>query len=159
VQACAGDSGGPFVRQTAAGPVQIGITSWGPEVKDAKCGRRHLPGVYTRVSSFRAFIGEAHPVIEPYPAAPLTELASTPKVTGIGRTGQTLTCHAPAFAGSPARLAYRWVLNFKTVSRTPELKVTRAMIGHRMGCTVTARNASGHFTVFTGAVNRVRVTG
>ena len=32
------------------------------------------------------------------------------------------------------------------------------MIGHRIGCNVTARNASGHFDAFAGAVDRVRVT-
>jgi hypothetical protein len=32
-------------------------------------------------------------------------------------------------------------------------------VGHRFRCTVTARNASGRYQVFTGHVNRVRVTG
>lgn len=159
VQACPGDSGGPFIRQTASGPVQIGITSWGPEVKDAKCGRERLPGVSMRTSSFASFIHDPNPVIQPYPAASLEDLASEPKVTGIGKVGETLTCTAPAFAGSPSTLAYQWILNFKTVSRRPTLTVSRAMIGHRMGCNVTARNASGHFEVFTPAINRVRVTG
>ncbi len=58
IQACGGDSGGPFIHQTAQGPVQIGITSWGPEAKDAKCGTRPLPGVYMRVSSFASFIND-----------------------------------------------------------------------------------------------------
>jgi hypothetical protein len=159
IQACAGDSGGPFIRQTSQGPVQIGITSWGPEVKDAKCGRRHLPGVYMRTSSFPSFINDPNPVIQPYPAAPLLDLASVSKVTGIGKVGQILTCNPPAFGGSPSTLSYKWILNFKTVSRTPTLKVTRAMIGRSMGCIVTARNASGQFQVFTPRVNRVRVTG
>jgi hypothetical protein len=159
MQACAGDSGGPFIRQTARGPVQVGVTSWGPEVKDAKCGRRHLPGVYMRVASFRSFLAEQNPVIQPFPAAAPLDPASTPKTTGIGKVGEILTCHPPVFGGSPAKLSYRWVLNFKTVSRTPTLKVTRAMIGHRMGCNVTARNASGRFQAFAGKVDRVRVTG
>jgi hypothetical protein len=159
IQACAGDSGGPLIRQTAQGPVQIGITSWGPEVKDAKCGRRPLPGVTMRTASFAPFIAEANPVIEPYPAAPLLDLASEPKVTGVGRVGETLTCNPPQFAGSRSKLSYRWVLNLRTVSRTPTLKVTREMIGHNMGCSVTARNASGHFETIAGLVNRVRVAG
>ncbi|MDQ1741315.1 MAG: hypothetical protein QOE53_2967 [Pseudonocardiales bacterium] len=159
IQACAGDSGGPFIRQTPQGPVQIGITSWGPEVKDAKCGRRHLPGVYMRTASFGSFIHETNPVIQPYPAAPFTDLAAQPKVTGTGTVGETLTCNPPLFAGSPATLSYKWVLNFKAVSRTPTLRVTKAMIGHTMGCSVTARNASGRYQVFTPNVSQVRVTG
>jgi hypothetical protein len=79
--------------------------------------------------------------------------------TAAGKVGQTLTCHPPPFAGSPSTLSSKWILNLKTVSTTPTLTVTRAMIGHFMGCTVTARNASGRYQVFTGHVNRVRVTG
>jgi hypothetical protein len=158
IQACAGDSGGPFIRQTPQGPVQIGITSWGPEVKDAKCGKRHLPGVYMRTSAFAPFIHEQNPVIQPFPAAGPLDPASTPKTTGIGKVGETLTCHPPVFGGSPSKLAIKWVLNFKTISRATTVKVTKAMIGHRIGCNVTARNASGHFDAFAGAVDRVRVT-
>ena len=158
IQACAGDSGGPFIRRTPQGPVQIGITSWGPEVKDAKCGKRHLPGVYMRTSSFASFIDEQNPVIQPFPAAGPLDLASDPKTTGIGRVGETLTCHPPVFGGSPAKLSYQWILDFKTITKSPTVKVTKAMIGHKMGCNVTARNASGHFQAFPGAVDRVRVT-
>jgi hypothetical protein len=159
VQACPGDSGGPFIHQTPLGPVQIGITSWGPEVKNAPCGRRHLPGVYMRVSSFASFINEPDPVIQPYPAAPLTDLASAPKVTGVGKVGRTLTCNPPQFAGSPSTLSYKWILNLRVVSRTATLKVPRDAVGHFLGCNVTARNASGHFDVVTPHVNRVHVTG
>jgi hypothetical protein len=159
VQACPGDSGGPFIHQTPLGPVQIGITSWGPEVKNAPCGRRHLPGVYMRVSSFASFINEPDPVIQPYPAAPLTDLASAPKVTGVGKVGRTLTCNPPQFAGSPSTLSYKWILNLRVVSRTATLKVPRDAVGHFLGCNVTARNASGRFDVVTPHVNRVHVTG
>jgi hypothetical protein len=159
VQACPGDSGGPFIRPTPLGPVQIGITSWGPEVKDAPCGRRHLPGVYMRVSSFASFIHDPDPVIEPYPAAPLTDLASEPTVTGEGRVGSMLTCHPPQFAGSPSTLSYKWILNLRVVSRTTTLKVPRDAVGHFLGCNVTARNASGHFDVVTPHVSRVHVAG
>ncbi|TML07111.1 MAG: serine protease [Actinobacteria bacterium] len=143
VQACPGDSGGPFIRQTASGPVQIGITSWGPEVKDAKCGRRHLPGVYTRTSSFASFINDPNPVIEPFPTDPEHNF---PRVTGVPKVGETLTCNPPQFGGSPATLSYRWIFNFKTVSRKQTLVATKAMAGHRAGCHVTARNAGGQFT-------------
>jgi hypothetical protein len=159
IQACAGDSGGPFIRQTPTGPVQIGITSWGPEVKDAKCGRRHLPGVYMRTSSFASFIHEQSPVIQSFPAAGPLDLASTPTTTGIGKVGRTLTCHPPVFSGSPAKLSIRWVLNFKTISRARTLRVTKAMVGRRMGCNVTARNAGGHYDAFAAAAGRVRITG
>ena len=65
-QACGGDSGGPIVETTPSGPVQIGITSWGPEVMDGACGQLHLPNVSMRVSSFTSFINSHYPVIEPF---------------------------------------------------------------------------------------------
>ncbi|MGH6736442.1 MAG: serine protease [Methyloceanibacter sp.] len=53
---CYGDSGGPLVVPSDApsGYVQVGIVSWGPQ-----CGNPLFPGVYTRVSSFSDWIGEA----------------------------------------------------------------------------------------------------
>src|SRR4051794_4444750 len=50
VQPCPGDSGGPLVVQSPAGPVQIGVTSWGAEVMDGPCGVKPLPAVAMRVS-------------------------------------------------------------------------------------------------------------
>jgi secreted trypsin-like serine protease len=36
-----GDSGGPLLAQGPNGPVQIGVTSWGSEVKEKGCGEAH----------------------------------------------------------------------------------------------------------------------
>ncbi|HUG83247.1 MAG TPA: trypsin-like serine protease [Euzebya sp.] len=52
--ACTGDSGGPLlVRQPNGEPVQIGITSFGPD----NCGVGE-PGVYSRVAAMRDFVDE-----------------------------------------------------------------------------------------------------
>ena len=154
VQGCPGDSGGPFVARTPAGPVQIGITSWGPEVKDARCGRQPLPGVYMRVSSYLSFITDPNPVIEPFPPDVFKDY---PTVTGVAKVGQTLTCNAPAFGGSPATLSYKWIFNNKTVSTKRTATATRAMAGRSVGCIVTARNAGGHFIAYTPAVGRLKI--
>ncbi len=52
VDACQGDSGGPLIARDAQGRVyQIGIVSYG-----FGCGVERSPGVYARVSAFRAFV-------------------------------------------------------------------------------------------------------
>jgi secreted trypsin-like serine protease len=151
VQACPGDSGGPTLVRTPDGPVEIGITSWGPEVKDAKCGAKQLPEVTMRVSSFLSFINDPNPVIEPFP----TGDAPYPTVTGTAKVGQTLTCNVPPLGGSPATVSYRWLWNNKVISRTKTATATRDMVGHSVGCTATARNASGHIEMFTPRIGRL----
>jgi secreted trypsin-like serine protease len=153
IYACPGDSGGPFLKRTPQGPVEIGITSWGPEVKAAKCGAKPLPDVYMRVSSFASFINDPDPVIEPFP----TGDAPYPTVTGVAKVGQTLTCNVPPLGGSPATLSYAWIRNNKVISRKATATATREMVGHSVGCTVTARNASGHIEMFTPRIGRLVV--
>jgi len=151
VQPCPGDSGGPTLVRTPDGPVEIGITSWGPEVKDAKCGVKALPAVAMRVSSFLSFINDPNPVIEPFP----TGDAPYPTVSGVAKVGGTLTCNLPPLGGSPATVSYRWQFNNKVVSRTKTAKATRDMVGHSVGCTATIRNASGHVEMFTPRIGRL----
>jgi Trypsin len=157
VQACSGDSGGPVL---APGPVQIGITSWGSEVKNHACGQARLPDVAMRVASFGSFIADPTPVFAPRSTRP-------GRITGMRR----LTCHAPHFTGSHATLSYRWgraargydkagtrVLTTPTRLLKPLMKPLRRAThrtlvpphGRRVTCTVTAHNASGSWTVFAG---------
>jgi trypsin len=94
---CHGDSGGPLVVTTAAGPLQIGITSYGSAVG---CGI--APDYFTRVSSVQPWIaasiaGVAAPpsFVPPFnpPAAPAAALSAD---------GVTATFAAPA--ADPATL-------------------------------------------------------
>lgn len=77
---CHGDSGGPLVATTAAGTVQIGITSYGSAVG---CGI--APDYFTRVSSVQGWIASAiagavapASFVPPFvaPAAPIAALAA-----------------------------------------------------------------------------------
>jgi len=50
---CYGDSGGPLVTRTDDGWIQLGVVSWGKT-----CGHPFLPGLYSRIASFRGWIDE-----------------------------------------------------------------------------------------------------
>lgn len=60
IGACHGDSGGPLVIDTAEGPVQVGVVSFGggPVGSKMYCGFEDTYGVYARVSFFRDWIRE-----------------------------------------------------------------------------------------------------
>ncbi len=160
VQACPGDSGGPIIEQTPSGPLQIGITSWGPEVMNGACGQQHLPNVAMRTSSFTAFINDPKPVIEPFTLHP----GSNATVTGTARVGRTVTCKVPELGAARATLSYTWrlVQNTDRVrARGQKLKITAALYHvasspRRLFCTATARNAGGTLGLTSGSVRLQR---
>ncbi len=156
-QPCPGDSGGPLLAQGPNGPVQIGVTSWGAEVKDKNCGVAHLPAVWMRVSSFHDFLTDPHPTLAPHTHGKV-------KLRGTRR----LTCVAPSFAGSAAKLSYRWgiprfpgqlIQAMPHPLRAIEGATTRHFTrggsrtrGKKLACAVTAKNAGGDWTVFSQSV-------
>ena len=156
-QPCAGDSGGPLLAQGAGGPVQIGVTSWGSEVKEKKCGAARLPAVWMRVSRFHDFLPNPNPTLAPNTSG---------KVKLRGR--RRLTCVAPAFGGSPAKLSYHWgVPRFpgQLIQAMPDpLRLIKSATsrhftrggsrtrGKKLACAVTAKNAGGDWTVFSKSV-------
>jgi secreted trypsin-like serine protease len=154
VTACPGDSGGPIIAQTPAGPVQIGVTSWGAEVMEVGCGLRLLPNVAMRVSSYAAFIDQAKPVIQPYTTGPGFRHT---RITGEARIGNTVTCKTPKLHGAPLKLSYEWSVGTSTGSIRPlrhasgrTLKITNAIYNsarptqyRSLFCAATARNAGG----------------
>src|SRR3954447_2278848 len=149
-QPCPGDSGGPLLAQGANGPVQIGVTSWATEVKNYGCGVKRLPGVWMRVSSFYGFLTAPNPVLAPHTRG---------RVTVRGK--RRLTCFAPRFGGSPARIRYQWGVPRFSFQLTQELPhplrpIKGATSRHftrrgraKVVCRVTARNAGGSWTVYS----------
>jgi secreted trypsin-like serine protease len=162
VQACPGDSGGPVIAQSPAGPVQIGVTSWGPEVMDAPCGVKPLPDVAMRVSAFASFLGKSKLPIEPY----TLRRGALSHVVGKGRVGRSVSCQTPKLGGDPAKLTYSWqvaLAGFVDINgahgRT--LKITPAIfrksgLAKRLACTVTATNAGGHLDMLSGSIHLSR---
>jgi secreted trypsin-like serine protease len=67
---CQGDSGGPLVIKTNGVWQQVGIMSWGKG-----CALPHYYGVYTRVSSFQAFVNKH--ICEPEDTPPSSQLEVT----------------------------------------------------------------------------------
>jgi secreted trypsin-like serine protease len=108
---CQGDSGGPLAIDTDPTAAElyklIGVVNFGNG-----CGRAGVPGAYAWMQSsiLRPFIENADP-----PAPPPAPL-SNPTVSGTPRVGQTLTCNAPAPAGSQVT-RYIWSV-FNPTDRT-----------------------------------------
>jgi secreted trypsin-like serine protease len=156
-QPCAGDSGGPLLAEGPSGPVQIGVTSWGAEVKDNGCGVARLPAVWMRVSSFHDFLTDPSPTFAPHAGGKV----------GL-RGSHRLTCVAPSFGGSPAKLSYQWgIPRFKgrliqqiphpmrPIKGATSKHFTRGgsrTRGEKVACAVTAKNAGGDWTVYSRTV-------
>jgi len=153
VMACPGDSGGPVLVQTPAGPVQVGVTSWGAEVKEVACGQAALPDVSMRVSSFRHFIDQPNPPIEPYTTGGFRHS----RIVGLGKVGHTVRCTLPKLAGGPFTYSYVWQVGNAQGGLTTlphlhgaKVKVTQAIYAkakppkfRMLYCTATAHNAGG----------------
>lgn len=167
VMACAGDSGGPVVASTPDGPVQVGVTSWGAEVKNGVCGDSLLPNVPMRVAAFSSFITQAEPVIEPYTAngkAGGLGSGAVAHVAGVARVGKTVSCTPPKLAGDPFKLSYAWAVVRKSGfvdlkgAHGHRLRITPAIfhrafrLSRRLSCTVFAGNAGGTLKVNSGSV-------
>jgi secreted trypsin-like serine protease len=67
---CVGDSGGPLVIKTDGVWQQVGIMSWGEG-----CALPHYYGVYTRVSSYQAFVNKHICEPEDTPPSPQLEVS------------------------------------------------------------------------------------
>jgi secreted trypsin-like serine protease len=161
VQACLGDSGGPVLAASPSGPVQIGVTSWGPEVMDAPCGVKPLPDVAMRVSSFASFLRARKLPIEPY----TLHRHAISRITGTARIHHTISCRAPKLVGKGVKVSYRWQADSTDThdlraAHRRTLKVTRSIyrqsgIVHQVACTVTARNPGGTLSLMSGSIHLV----
>jgi hypothetical protein len=166
IQACPGDSGGAVVVSTPTGPVQIGVTSWGPETMSGKCGEKFLPDVYMRTAAFRDFVNQKKPIIEPFVrrkrqtgfGSAVSSIVGTPQV------GRTVTCHVPKLGGDPYTLSYVWTTEQRAGlvdlpgKTKATLKITKAIYQgsikqtRHLYCTATARNKGGSLSMFAGGV-------
>lgn len=98
IDACQGDSGGPLIAEGSAGPMLIGLVSWGEE-----CAGKY-PGVYTRISAEIAFLSANKALAATAPVLPPT-ITVTP-ITGElvirvqgGADGISVTQYAVSVTG------------------------------------------------------------
>ena len=83
--------------------------------------------------------------------APVNSIA--PKVTGIAKVGQTVTCNGGTWKKSPTGYTYAWYNGASTpVSRQQTLTLSPTQLGKSMRCTVTATNAFGTSTATSATV-------
>ncbi|MBC7459797.1 MAG: trypsin-like serine protease, partial [Thermoleophilia bacterium] len=145
VDSCYGDSGGPLMVTTSAGPRLVGIVSFGEG-----CATRDTYGVYTRVAAMRPFLAGTH-------GMPVTN-TKPPKVLGTPSIGATLHCGKGTWTGAgPIRFSYRWARSedndpsndeYGAFERVPgsylggTYKVKQGDRGSLIRCIVIARGAS-----------------
>jgi hypothetical protein len=147
---------------TSAGPVQIGVTSWGAETMNGACGEKFLPDVYMRTAAFSAFINAKKPVIEPFLKRQRSAGGgfgpSAVKLVGTPRAGHKLTCKAPKLGGDPYKLSYSWsVTRGVRIVELPRatkqtLEITHSLYrvprhDRNVACRATARNAGGSLSM------------
>jgi secreted trypsin-like serine protease len=98
IDACQGDSGGPLVATGSAGPMLIGVVSWGED-----CAGKY-PGVYTRISAEYNFLvqNNAVPLVAPSiaPTVAVTPISGELiiEITG-GADGIAITGYAVSVTG------------------------------------------------------------
>lgn len=88
----------------------------------------------------------------PTPTAPTnTEL---PQLSGTPKSGQTLTCSAGAWEGSPTELAYAWLRDGTEIAgeSSATYVVDDTDRGHSIACEVTAANEGGSATATSSAL-------
>jgi hypothetical protein len=134
---CVGDGGAPLLADRAGTTVLLAIGSLA-----AGCGEEAEPSVFTDTWQFREFVLNPTPTWRPHSAG-------YARITGRGRVGQQLTCHAPRFTGKVDRIIYsfRNGLEDRNLQRGPKrtYKVRRADRGDDVTCWALAVNAGGVF--------------
>ncbi len=113
--ACHGDSGGPLVASTPAGPVEIGVLSYGIVGLLGACGRG--PDFFTRASSIQSWVAS---VIGNTPAPAVFAppfLAPAPPSASLSADGVIATLAAPV--ADPATLATGFAASLLDTAGTP----------------------------------------
>ena len=119
---CHGDSGGPLVVETAAGPLQIGITSYGSAVG---CGI--APDYFTRVSSVQTWIASAiaGAAAPPSFVPPFNPPAAPPRRSPPTASSATFAAPAADPATLPTAFAATLVAANGTPGRDPDARARR----------------------------------
>ena len=133
VDACRGDSGGPLVIRESV-PVLAGVVSSGNE-----CAKAGYPGLYTRITSFLAWLQQQGSLASAVPPAP-TDLLANNLGSRINVTWQT-----PAMPGSTSTI---WKVTATPSSQTCVTTATlcefdQPPIGQALSFTIVGSNALG----------------
>jgi hypothetical protein len=88
--------------------------------------------------------------------APLPVNTVAPTVSGVGYNGQTMTCNAGTWTGSPTGYAYKWYSSAAEISgqTASTYTVTATTEGTPLTCAVAATNAAGT-SAYTNASNTI----
>jgi Bacterial Ig domain len=89
----------------------------------------------------------------PPSTAPVT--VARPAISGVAARGRTLSCSPGAWSGAtPQTYAYQWKRGGASIAGATAARhvVSAADAGHRLTCTVTAKNSLGHRSAITRSI-------
>lgn len=133
---CLGDPGAPLLARSRHQWRLLGVASW-----DESCGEGDWPTVFVDAWDLRAFILQPAPVWRP-------TTSKWAHISGAGRVGATLTCHAPPFNGVVDSVFYLFQDTYdegRALQRgpAPTYVVPPADRGATIGCEAYAVNQGG----------------
>jgi hypothetical protein len=78
-------------------------------------------------------------------SGPAPPSGGTPSISGTPQSGQTLTCNAGTWTGSPTSYAYQWLRDGGAIggATAATYGLTDADVGHAITCRVVAHNTGG----------------